>query len=513
MIRTLLSILLLFISYPVVAQHMDVKDFRLLDRDLTANSEGTKRISPQDGNVSALIKVVTTESGFNFDGGSYALVGNPEYKSGEIWIYVPARAQKLTISHSKFGILRDFYYPIPIEAGRTYEMLLDPGAGKFITIQTSIPRSTIFLDGDKLGESPIYNQYVLYGKHKLSAINDKMEGELNIDILKDGNSSFENVTIPMTNQSLHFGQVIIKTDKDAEIIFNGDVKGIGTWYTDLREGNYVVETHKVNCDNSKTSFVVKPQITNIIDAAVPVQHKGHLSLYIRPRGTEISLDGKWIPVQQNMELPVGTHTISFAHKDYYSFEKEYDIQHNRTISDTINLRRIQYLKDKSFYFGTSYTIGQFSGIVGHVGVIYSNIDIQLSYMFGLSKSRIVNFYDQNDYTFLSKNEYTMNSFDVKIGYQFALATRFGIVPQIGYSLHQLKGKAIEGSNIPGNGAMSNCLSIGGKFIYSPIHHFCLFVAPEYDISIKKDNKFGIVSDVANFNANSFFCNLGIIANF
>ena len=82
---------------PVMADGISVISFKLLDTDLTANTRGTQKLD-QNGEKAALIKIVTPERGFLFNGGSLGIVGTEE-KAGEIWLYVPPRAQKLTITH------------------------------------------------------------------------------------------------------------------------------------------------------------------------------------------------------------------------------------------------------------------------------------------------------------------------------------------------------------------------------------------------------------------------------
>ena len=108
--KKLLLLTLIAISQSVWAQGLSVVNFRLLETDLTANMHGTRKMD-QNGETAALIKIVTQERGFTFDGGSLGIVGT-EFKNGEIWLYVPRRAQKITISHQSFGVLRDYYYPI-----------------------------------------------------------------------------------------------------------------------------------------------------------------------------------------------------------------------------------------------------------------------------------------------------------------------------------------------------------------------------------------------------------------
>ena len=69
-ISTLSFLVLLFVALPASAQNpeISVASFRELETDLTANIAGTSKID-QNGQTAALIKVVTTERGFNFDAG------------------------------------------------------------------------------------------------------------------------------------------------------------------------------------------------------------------------------------------------------------------------------------------------------------------------------------------------------------------------------------------------------------------------------------------------------------
>ena len=79
------------------AQNISVSSFRLLETDLTANTHGTIE-HDQNGEVAALIKVVTTQTGFVFDGGALGIVKTVQ-KPAEIWVYVPRGSKKITIKH------------------------------------------------------------------------------------------------------------------------------------------------------------------------------------------------------------------------------------------------------------------------------------------------------------------------------------------------------------------------------------------------------------------------------
>lgn len=127
--------LFFFVFLGVKAQSISVASFRSLDSDLTANTTGTME-QDQNGETAALIKVVTTQTGFSFDGGALGIVKTLQ-KPSEIWVYVPRGIKKITIFHPQLGILRDYFFPMSIHAARTYEMVLTTGTVQTIVQQTS----------------------------------------------------------------------------------------------------------------------------------------------------------------------------------------------------------------------------------------------------------------------------------------------------------------------------------------------------------------------------------------
>ena len=124
--RSVLLLLTFFLSLIAYGQNnIVVASFRLLDNDLTAITHGTE-VKDQNGNTCALIKVETTQTGFAFDVGSMG-VQKTEQHTGEIWVYVPFGVRRITIQHQQLGTLRDYYFPMPIEMGKTYIMQLNTG--------------------------------------------------------------------------------------------------------------------------------------------------------------------------------------------------------------------------------------------------------------------------------------------------------------------------------------------------------------------------------------------------
>ena len=214
------------------AQNISVKSFRLLETDLTANTAGTLK-KDQNNETAALIKVVTTETGFVFDGGMLGIVGTTQ-RAGEIWVYVPPKSRKITISHPQLGVLRDYFYPIPIEAGRTYEMVLATGrvttvvqesvGGQYLVMKVSPPNAEVSIDEVPYEvENDEVTVFLKYGKHAYrvsAALHEPETGQIDM-----GNTKKEmEVTLRPA-----YGLLQIESDPTgAEVYIDGDYESAGT---------------------------------------------------------------------------------------------------------------------------------------------------------------------------------------------------------------------------------------------------------------------------------------------
>jgi len=500
-------IMLFFVAGVITAgaQDMKVLQFRQLENDLTAAIQGTRKLD-MNGETAALIKIQTPERGFSFDGGMQGIVASEEH-AGEIWLYVPRRAQKLIIQHPDYGVLRDYFYPINIEGGKTYEMLIDIGTGRYATITSGVAKAKIFIDGDDCGLSPV-RKYLNYGRHTIKAVKDRFEGEVTTIITTGPEQTVNSqqlIYVDMQDMSHLFGDVNVTVDNKADIFLNGQNMGTGVWQTQLREGNYTIETRKANSDPAMTSFTVKARQMNEVKANAPVAHTGWLHVYTRPRNVKISP----LDVSETQTLAVGTYQLEFTRKGFVTQNKEYTVRRNETTLDTVTLQRVTYVKPLAFYFGGAFTLRSLSGISAIVGAVYQRHDLQASYTFGLTESDIIYWGgDMNTGT-----KYKMSSIGVKYGYQFPLMRQLAITPQIGWSYNFLSANAAQtGNTTYGNGASSQALTVGAKLVLVPMQHLYLFLAPEYMVALSKDNNFKIITD-NNVNADGFAVHAGLLVNF
>ena len=506
--RLLLTLFVLFLSInaQVRAQNMKVISFRLLEKDLTAIRHDTQKID-QNGETAVLIKVVTPEKGFRFDGGSLGIVAAEDHV-GEIWLYLPRHAVKLTIMHPDYGVLRDYYYPVSVEGGRTYEMLIDIGTGRYADITSGVAKANIFVDGEDCGVSPV-RKYLNYGRHTIRAVKDRFEGETSAVITtsqekKDIKQQL--IHVDMVDMSSHYGDVTVTVDNRADIFHNGQLVGTGEWRTQLREGNYTIETRKANSDPAMTSFTVVAQRQNTVKANAPTPHTGWLHVYTRPRNVKITP----IDVSETQTLPVGNYQLEFTRKGFVTQNIEYTVRRNETTQDTVTLQRVTYVKPLAFYFGGGFTLRSLSGVSAMIGAVYQRHDIQASYTFGLSESDIVYWGgDMNTGT-----KYKMQSLGVKYGYQFPLMRQLAITPQLGWNYNFLSANAAQKGNATyGDKASSQAVTIGAKLVVVPVQHLYLFVAPEYMFALSKETNFKTISDHSDVSGDGFAVHAGLLVNF
>ncbi|MEI6753332.1 MAG: PEGA domain-containing protein [Paludibacter sp.] len=152
--RFLLILLQLTLLSNLFAQQISVKSFQKRETDLDARVYNPKK--DQNGDVCAIIKVVTTQTGFTWDPDGLGIMAAVA-KVGEYWLYVPYGAKRLSIHHPKLGILRDYMYPLPIEKATVYELVLTTGKvtttveetieSQWLVINTEPEDAMVYLEG------------------------------------------------------------------------------------------------------------------------------------------------------------------------------------------------------------------------------------------------------------------------------------------------------------------------------------------------------------------------------
>ena len=343
-------LMLLFGLFPVLicsAQTISVSSFKLLETDLTANTAGTMELD-QNGETAALIKVVTAQTGFTFDGGSMGIVKTKQ-TPGEVWVYIPRGAKKISIKHPQLGVLRDYYFPVAIEPAKTYEMILIAGevqtvvkqtrTSQYVVFQLTPPNAFVELDGEALetneGTATKMMKFGTYN-YRVQAPNYLPEAG-NVTIDDPNNKKVVNISLKP-----NFAKVTINVDNNAEIWVNGEKRGEGSWSGNLGVGTYELEAKKQGHRSTTTTqdFIVtsEPQIVKL-QAPTPIF--GEADINSSPAMADIYIDGREVGQTPQMisDLLVGQHQICISKQGFCDFYSTLIVREGETSILTAKLEK------------------------------------------------------------------------------------------------------------------------------------------------------------------------------
>ena len=345
--RISFTILALFIIANTFAQNISVSNFKLLDTDLTANTAGTMEMD-QNGETAALIKVVTTQTGFTFDGGAMGIVKTKQ-TPGEIWVYIPRGSKKISIKHPQLGVLRDYYFPVAIEPAKTYEMVLIAGevqtvvkqarTSQYIVFQVTPPNAFVELDGEVLatneGTATKMMKFGTYN-YRVQAPNYLPEAG-NVTIDDPNNKKVVNISLKP-----NFAKVIINVDNNAEIWVNGEKKGEGSWSGNLGVGTYELEAKKQGHRSTTiTQDFIAASEPQMVKLQSPTPIYGEADINSMPAMADIFIDGNKVGQTPQMisDLLVGHHSVRISKQDYIDYSSTLIVKEGETAMLTAKLEK------------------------------------------------------------------------------------------------------------------------------------------------------------------------------
>jgi len=324
-----------------------VKSFRILPTDQTARI--TDPMIDQNGEKCALIKVVTTETGFGWEGGMLGIT-KVEPKLGEFWVYVPHGAKKITIKHAQLGILRDYIYTEAIYEATVYEMVLT--SGKVVTtvvdyeilsewvIITSEPEGAdIYIDEINLGQTP-FQQELKEGKHTFRISKDLYHTEAGVFQLSvaEGKKQLNYTLKP------NFGYISVSSQPEsgATVFINGKEQKSKTPFTTnrLKSGNHTVSVSKQMYGTYETTVTVSDNQTTEVNASLSARF-GNLTVNSKPEsGAELSIDGQ--PSEKTTsctieKLASGEHTLTLRQQWYETKKVKITIADGENKTETVIL--------------------------------------------------------------------------------------------------------------------------------------------------------------------------------
>lgn len=342
-IRGVVLLFLLLFANTIYAQ-INVASFKLLENDLTANTTGTME-RDQNGDPAALIKVVTTQQGFVFDGGMVGVVKTKQ-GVGEVWVYVPHGIKKITIQHQQLGVLRDYYFPISIEKARTYEMVLTTGRvdmvvthsvnKQFVVFNVTPTDAVVELNDEMLSvDSEGYaTKGVPYGtyNYRVSCANYHTEAG-QVTVTAEGKAEV-NVTLRpnfgwiklVGETDINGADVYIDNERVGKLPFVSDKLKSGTYRVKIVKNMYKSYEQQVTVQDNETTELNVEMIPNFAVVTLTTDAESEIWIDGTRRGK-----GRW-----NGRLELGDYTVEVKKESHRTAS---EILHINTIeSRTIQLK-------------------------------------------------------------------------------------------------------------------------------------------------------------------------------
>ncbi len=170
MIRTLLTLLFTLCSCSFLfSQEFEVRSFSKDPKDISAIRYPKKDVNNQPA---AIIKVRTSLKDLNFECNS-GFVGDPEFKDGEIWLYVSPRERRLKFMKEGF-MTTDYVIKEVIEPSGVYVLGLvnkfqapiKTGASLgFIVIKSQPTGAQVKINGEATGTTTPFQKPLIPGQY------------------------------------------------------------------------------------------------------------------------------------------------------------------------------------------------------------------------------------------------------------------------------------------------------------------------------------------------------------
>jgi tetratricopeptide (TPR) repeat protein len=275
----LLAVLGLLMQVGLLHAEISVKSFRKLESDMTARIDAP--LKDQNGDVCAIIKVVTAQSGFVWEPDGLGIVAAVP-KTSEYWLYVPFGAKRLTIKHAQLGVLRDYMYPLPIEKAGVYEMVLV--TGKVITTVEETIESQWLVITPTPANSNVYlndefvNQGIYQSKRKSGTYTYRVEAPLyHTQAGKFEITDTKKVLSVELKPNFGYINVSSKPEDGAQVIIDGKILNSKTPCISeaLKSGEYTVQVikdmyqpvkQKVTVSDNQTTtvnFIMQPNFAEL----------------------------------------------------------------------------------------------------------------------------------------------------------------------------------------------------------------------------------------------------------
>ena len=504
-------VLLLAIAVSAQTQRIFIDAFTHDPLDQTAKEYPKRDIN---GNLYALVKVRPSAKEFKFDFGYIKSLDDGEHE-GESWIYVAKNARKVTITREGYEPLKAIDLGITLEAGQTYVMQLSYTAPKVKKqmLQFSVkPAGASAVVMIKAADADSYELFGATGA-KSDVSKNLPLGTYAYQVMAENYTKVDGLVILDNEQKTKVEQVVLtpnfaattlKVDADAEIYVDNELKGTRLWSGTLGVGEYNVEARQINHRSSSQRIIVKRGEAQTIILPTPVPITGTVSIVSEPSGAKINIDGKnyGITPRNVPNVLIGNHKLMLTLLNYKDEVLPISIRESEITDVDVKMTKLSEIAIKSrldslnfrpnqFYVSPMFQAGMFMGAGVSLGTYISNVNVELSFLYGLGSADA--FYKNNDQTKTSMllDGAFMKFFACgKLGYGISWGSNIRLTPQAGVGV-----LAFSHSDLPKSSAI--VATVSARLDYALNHYIGLFFSPEASFAVSQSIGFKAVSDVSS----------------
>lgn len=360
----------------LVAQNLTVSSMTAASMDISASQYERKDVN---GDPCALIKVQLPAIGARFEGN---VIGEPEFKTGEYWVYMSSGSQMLRVKHPNvlpLTVTFQDYGIKSVQAKQTYELVLimpqligqefDDGM-RYLVMTVTPAHSIVYIDGQlQQVNNGTVSRRLSMGKHTYRVEAVGFAPQNGTVELGDGKKS-----LPITLKSVQATLNVTCPTSGSNIYINDQLRGTAPWQGELTAGDYLVEARLNSYRSHRQNITLREseQRTLAMPALVPITSS--LDVNYQPVETEVWLDGKLLGTSPDIfrGVLVGNHQVELRKSGYSSKTVTITVEEGKTASLIGNLENIQ-TKQTASSSSSSYTSSSSSSSISYTGSGSSSI--------------------------------------------------------------------------------------------------------------------------------------------
>jgi len=336
------TFLLLILSLNISAQEISVSSFERLSNDMDARVNFP--VKDQNGDLCALLKIETTETGFVFEGGSLG-IAKTEQKVGEYWVYISWGSKRITIKHPQLGVLRNYTFPESIDKATVYLMKLTTGKvtvvveeaeilTEWVVIESIPSEAQVFVDDKPVGKTPFSREFIL-GQHQYRIeypMYHSDAGLFTLDVIS-GKQRINATLKP------NFGSISISSNPEsgADVMLDGKPTGQKTpcALNELLSGTHRITIKRDMYYDAWQDVIVEDSKTTKVSLTMNPAY-GELSITTKPE-SDIYIEGVKVGNgTYNVRKTTGFYTIE-ARKDKHTADsKKVEVSDGQKIDVILN---------------------------------------------------------------------------------------------------------------------------------------------------------------------------------